>query len=184
MCNKMENEDLSYINIIYDIKRAYKYIDIFGSKFVKNNKNKCKMIIDNKEYEITEKYNIENYNNNELNIKLKGINNVIDMSGMFYGCSSLSSLSDISNWITNKATNMRYMFYECSSLSSLPDISKWNTNNVIDMSGMFYGCSSLSSLPDISNWITKNVTYMSYMFNKCPNTIFSKVTKAKFNKAL
>ena len=43
------------------------------------------------------------------------------------------------------------MFYGCSSLSSLPDISKWNTNNVKDMRYMFYGCSSLSSLPDISN---------------------------------
>ena len=58
------NEDLSYINIIYDIKKENKNeINIFGSKFVKNNKNKCKMIMDNKEYKITDKYNIENYNN-------------------------------------------------------------------------------------------------------------------------
>ena len=33
------------------------------------------MIIDNKEYEITEKYNVSNYNKNKLQIKLKGINN-------------------------------------------------------------------------------------------------------------
>ena len=59
---------------------------------------------------------------------------------------------------------MSYMFYGCSSLSSLPDISKWNFNNVIDMSYMFYGCSSLSSLPDISKWNTNNVTDMSYIF--------------------
>ena len=108
----MESEDLSYINIIYDINKKNKdeeeyededevrnEISIFGSKFVENNKNKCKMIIDNKEYEITDKYNIENYNNNKLNIKLKGINNITDMSGMFNGCSSLSSLPDISNGI-------------------------------------------------------------------------------------
>ena len=44
------------------------------------------------------------------------------------------------------------MFHGCSSLSSLPDISKWNTNNVIDVSCMFYKCLSLSSLPDISKW--------------------------------
>ena len=53
------------------------------------------------------------------------------------------------------------MFYGCSSLSSLPDISKWNTNNVTDMSWMFLGCPSLSSLPDISKWTTKNVKDMS-----------------------
>ena len=79
---------------------------------------------------------------------------------------------------------MSHMFKGCSSLSSLPDISKWNTNNITDMSYMFYYCSSLSSLPDISNWNTNNVTDMTWMFYGCSNTIFSKVTKAKFNKVL
>ena len=50
------------INIIYDIDKEI--INIFGSEFVKNN-NKCKMIIDNKEYKISEKYNVENYRNNK-----------------------------------------------------------------------------------------------------------------------
>ena len=60
------------------------------------------------------------------------------MSYMFYGCSSLTSLSDISKWNINNVTNMSYMFYGCSSLTSLFDISKWNTNNVTNMSYMFY----------------------------------------------
>ena len=120
----MGNKNGSNINIIYDINKGNENeINIFGYEFIKNNKNKCKMIIDNKKYEITEKYNIENYNNNKLKIKLKGIDNV---------------------------TNMSCMFNKCRSLSSLPDISKWNTNNIINMSYMFCGCSSLSSLPDIS----------------------------------
>ena len=55
----MENEDLSYINIIYDINKENEdEINIFGYNFVENNKNKCKMIIDNKDYYITNKYNI------------------------------------------------------------------------------------------------------------------------------
>ena len=110
------------------------------------------MIIDNNEYEIIEKYNIKNYKNNKLEIKLKGINHVTNMSDLFNGCSTLSSLPDISKWETSNITNMSGMFTTCSSLSSLPDISKWNTNNVTNMSGMFNGCSSLSSLPDISRW--------------------------------
>ena len=71
----MSVKDISEINIIYDIKEENK-IRIFGSDFVKNNRNICKMIIDNKEYEITEEYNIENYknNNNKLKIILKRIN--------------------------------------------------------------------------------------------------------------
>ena len=84
----MSIKDISEINIIYDIKQE-KYIRIFGYEFVRNNRNKCKMIIDNKEYEIAEYFNIENYknNNNKLKIIIKVIDNVMNMSWMFYGCS-------------------------------------------------------------------------------------------------
>ena len=101
----MQKEDKSKIKIIYDIYNEEfegdgQNINIFGAEFVKNNKNICKMIIDDKEYEISEKYNIENYNDNILEIKLKLIENVTNMSYMFYGCESLSSLPDISIWDT------------------------------------------------------------------------------------
>ena len=114
-------EQRNEINIIYDIKECDKKegrIKIFGKEFVKNNKNKCKIIINNKETELIEKYNIKDNNKNKLEIKLIGIDNITDMS---------------------------YMFCECSSLLILPDISKWNTNNVNNMNNMFYGCISLSS---------------------------------------
>ena len=78
------------------------------------------------------------------------------MSNMFYNCSTLKSLPDISKWNTNNATDMSYMFYNCSSLKTLPEISKWNTNNVIDLKYMFYNCSLLLSFPDISKWNSKN----------------------------
>ena len=61
------------------------------------------------------------------------------MNGMFYQCSKLTSLPNISKWKTNNVTDMSCMFYQCSSLASLPDISNWNTNNVIDKKDMFYG---------------------------------------------
>ena len=172
--NKMINKDISEINILYDISKKVNWIEngkdtitIFGNEFVENNKNICKMIIDNEEYEIKEKFNIKNYNKNVLNIKLKGIDNIIDMSNMFNSCRSLSSLPDISEWNTNNVTDMSYMFNGCTSLKSLPDISKWNTNNVTDISYMFNLCTSLKSLPDISKWNTNNVTDMNSMFGKC-----------------
>ena len=111
----MYEKEITEINIIYDIKEGNE-IKIFGKEFVKNNKNICKMIIDNKEYEITERYDIKSKKINKLKIKLEGINNV---------------------------TNMSFMFSECSSLSSLPDISKWNTNNVNDMEDMFSECTNI-----------------------------------------
>ena len=38
------------------------------------------------------------------------------------------------------------MFYGCSSLSLLHDISKWNTSNATNMNGMIFWCKSLSSI--------------------------------------
>ena len=98
----MSINNISEINIIYNINKYInkEYIKLFGYKFVNNNKNICKMIILNGEYEIMEKYKVKKYNNNILKIKLKGINNITNMSDMFNGCSSLSSLPDISKWNT------------------------------------------------------------------------------------
>ena len=86
----MSEKDILEINIIYDINKENN-IKIFGSEFVENNKNKCKMIIDNKEYEISEIYDVKSNNNNKLNIKINGINNITDMSYMFNDCLSLTS---------------------------------------------------------------------------------------------
>ena len=94
-------------------------------------------------------------------------NYVKDMSGMFYKCSSLSTLPDISKWNINNVENINGIFCGCLLLSSLPDISRWNTNNINNMSNMFSYCSSLISLPDISKWNTTNVINMSYMFSYC-----------------
>jgi len=54
------------------------------------------MIIEYKENELAENFNFKYYNKNILEIKLKGINNITDMSFMFYRCSSLLYLSDYS----------------------------------------------------------------------------------------
>ena len=58
---------------------------------------------------------------------------------------------------------MSYMFYGCTSLKSLPDISLWNTSKVINMSNIFNRCENLSSLPDLSKWNTTNVTDKLYI---------------------
>ena len=108
----MGNQDISLINIVYDSNQEE--INLFGYEFIKNNKNRCKMIIDNKEYEIREKYNFKNYNFNEyIIIKLKIIGDITNISYMFYGCSSLLLLHNNSNWNIKNVTNMSYMFYGC-----------------------------------------------------------------------
>jgi surface protein len=113
------------ITIVYNIKKGEDKVKIFGSNFVKNNINNCKIIYQNREYELKEYFEDFSKNDSKLQIKLTEINNIQDTS---------------------------YMFYECTSLISLPDIEKWNTEFITSMSCMFFGCSSIVSLPGISEF--------------------------------
>ena len=189
--NKLNFVDKNEITIIYNCKKNKDILtNIFGPKFVDNNKDKCKIIFKNEEYDLVPYFKL----GSENKIKLKGIKNITDMSYMFYncyflislpdidqwntskiidmrslflGCESLLSLPDISKWDTSKVTNMSYMFSECISLSKLPDIGKWDISSVTDISRIFDDCRSLCFLPDISNWNTKNIREMVNIFNGC-----------------
>ena len=109
-----EKNKINEMIIIYKTENKSR-IRIFGEQFIKNNKKNCKIIIENKEQDISEYINVNEKITN-LKIKLKEIKTI---------------------------TNMSYMFSDCKSLISLPDISNWNTNNVTDMSHMFDNCESL-----------------------------------------
>ena len=178
------DDNINEIILRYKIDNIKKLKDIriLGDKFVKNNKNICKIVINGNEFEICKKININlnQLKNNIFEIKLKGIKNVTNMSYIFNKCNSLSPLSEISKWNTQNVTDMSYMFFYCESLVTLPEISNWNTKNVTNMIYMFYNCSSLSSLPDISKWNTQNVTDMSFMFDKC-NSLLSLPDISKWN---
>ena len=56
---------------------------------------------------------------------------------MFSYCSSLTSLN-LSNFNINNVKDMSGMFFNCSSLTSL-NLSKFNTHNVKNMIFMFNG---------------------------------------------
>ena len=205
------------ITLKYKIKKSdikNNKVKLFGEPFVRKNKNNYKLIINDKAYElvtflkiidINEKDNsIEKENeketlkiqmklNDTLEVILKQIKNVTDISymfsdttlekidnisnwntenicnmgGLFSECRHLTSLPDISNWDTSNIITMNNIFSKCYSLKELPDISKWNTSNVTDMSNIFNDCSSLSSLPDISKWNTSNATNINGMFSGC-----------------
>ena len=186
--------------IKYKINEGDKKIRIFSANFVLNNWDNCKILCDEKEYELTEYFDLENYKKNQqfLEIKLKlhrdmkdisfmfsdckqlisisklvswNTENILSMKGMFAGCSSLVSLPDLSLLKTNKVKNFRGIFAGCESLKSLPNISKWNTDNVTDMQYMFNNCYSLKTLPDISKWNTSNVIDMRFMFCNCRSLI-------------
>ena len=66
MSNKNEEDN---IEIIYKINdKNIKKIDLFSLRFVKNNKDKCKIIYKDKEYELKESFDIDDINDNKKNI--------------------------------------------------------------------------------------------------------------------
>ena len=168
------------IEIIYEFPRNHNTkLTIFGETFVMNNKYNCLIIYKNQFCELehflndipfASDYRYTN-SNNTVSIKLKGINNVTNMSEMFYECDTLISLPDISKWNTRNITSMKGIFFRCDLLGSLPDISKWNLYKVNDISNMFSCCYSLRSLPDISRWNLINVKDMNHMFYNCRSII-------------
>ena len=162
---KESNKDI----IKYRINEGDKLVKIFGTNFVLNNWDNCRIICEDKEYRLTEYFEIKNYTKNSkiLEIKLNIFRELKDISFMFSDCSSLISVSRFITWNTENVTNMRGMFAACTSLKSLPDLSLIKTDNVKNMRGLFAGCELLESIPDISGWNTENVTDMQYMFHNC-----------------
>ena len=61
-------------------------IRIFGTKFVENNKNNCIILYKNKEYALSDFFNITFILDNYLEIYLKGIDNVSNLCQMFDSC--------------------------------------------------------------------------------------------------
>ena len=172
--NEISN-NINDSSILNEIKITYKLgdeskIKIFDNTFVNNNKNNCKIISNNNEYDLSEKIsykNIKIINNNEFEIKLTGFENITDMSYMFYNCKKLLNIQNFSNIDISKVTNLNSVFYGCESLQNIPDISNWNTTSVTNIGALFDGCNLLTSLPDISKWNTENITDMSYIFCNC-----------------
>ena len=82
--------------------------------------------------------------------------------GMFYGCSSMKTLT-LKNFDASKAGTLEYFLCGCSRLEYL-DLSEFHTDNVKNMGSMFMNCSSLKHI-DLSGMRTSNVTNMSMMFS-------------------
>ena len=190
---KKEQKDMNIGKIVYITNEVTNQIKIFGKRFVEINKNKAKIIRNNKKYNLKEEI-IDKKENTIFKIKLKFLENMFNIESMFEecikllfislfpkyntkylknlqclfcNCSSLKYIDALNDWNINNVTNISKLYYGCSSLEILPDISKWETNKITNMNKLFYFCSSLKSLPDISNWNTNNVTNLSSLFNGC-----------------
>jgi len=87
-------------------------------------------------------------------------NHIVDFTGAFKGCSSLTSVPD-SLPSSGQLQNLDGMFYGATIFDS-PNIIHWNTGNITNTNAMFHGA-TLFNQP-IGNWNLSNVTNTSNMF--------------------
>ena len=92
------------------------------------------------------------------------VSNIKSMSFMFFMCTELKSVGNISKWNVSKVTDMNSMFHSYKYFNQ--DISGWNVANVTDMAFMFKNCNSFNQ--DISSWDVSKVRYKIDMFDNCP----------------
>ena len=95
--NNIIEEDV-YFEIVY--KHNKDKIRIFDNDFINKNKDKCKIIYKNKEYELKEYFeDIDNNykNKEEISFILRINKNITDISYMFYNCVELLLIRDITN---------------------------------------------------------------------------------------
>ena len=86
---------------------------------------------------------------------------------MFCGCSDIVEI-DMSNFDASAITDMTGMFYECSSLTS---VNFYNFRpNCRNMGQVFYGCKSLVSI-DVSYLQIFNAKYIDSMFHECSSLL-------------
>ena len=93
------NNNQDYVTFQLEYKATNdSQIQLFYSKFVNMNKDKCKIIYNEKEYDLMTHFKFDNnYNHNDsIKTHLRINNNITDISGMFFECKELLSISDLS----------------------------------------------------------------------------------------
>ena len=129
------------IKIFYKPKESLvERIRIFGEKFVEKNRNKCKIIYNNKEYELTEFFENVNNNykdsNNQIIIKLRILTDIIDMSYIFCECKTLLEFIILPKNV-RPIENDKEISY--SNMDLTPELFYYESYNKNDKEKDFYG---------------------------------------------
>jgi surface protein len=101
------------------------------------------------------------------NLDLSSVQGTLDLTGvtildgLFYECTSLTTINNINSWDTSAITTMNTMFFSCSVFNQS---LSFNTSAVTDMGSMFSDCSVFNQALSFD---TSSVTNMNGMFSDC-----------------
>ena len=164
---------------IFEDKKEYldDKLRILGKCFIKHNKNKCKLIYNNKKYKLTEYFKEidDNYKINDIiKLKINGVDRITDISRIFYGCYHLSKVSEYQ--LDNnqyKINGLNNIFSEHNlDEETKSNISNRNYENSNGKNGLNKGFNQLSlSIPSFKNNSDIQIDFpilsrSSFKFNK------------------
>ena len=164
--NNMKNiEYKNIINLIYDKKKEEKEADnLFGKIFVENNRDNIQLIVNDKKFQLIEKYDLKKGINK---IQMIILNKLTNLERMFSNCISLINIDELKFLDTKEVNDFSLMFWKCLSLSNIKALEYWDVSNGKKFKYMFAGCSSLSDLKPLENWDVSNGKKFKYMFGGC-----------------
>ena len=90
---------------------------------------------------------------------------ISNISMLFNGCKSLTSINLPKTWYTTNLEDMSYMFNRCANLKEIHNLKILQTFKVKNMCGVFNGCEKLDNIK--IDFKTPNVEDMSIMFQNC-----------------
>ena len=161
--NKIKNE----INLIYELSDKGDTCNIFGEKFVANNKNNIEINVNNSKNNrpLVEKCKLKKGQNNIKLIIKK--NKLTNLENMFYKCDKLKYIDELKYLDTKEVTNFSYMFCGCQSLNNIEALESWDVSKSTSFKNMFADCEKLIDISPLKNWNTSECIIFSGMFNGC-----------------
>ena len=179
--SKSEHSFIEYIQMYKMVYKVFNYgekIKIFGQNFVKNNKNKCLIIFEDKIYSLKEYFlvNIEFKNdlNKKIELKLLEIKNINDKSYMFHNCTKLEEFHIINDFKEN--INEEIYKFDSSYDDSENDDDIYNSYiKLKEKEIKLIKIRTSNNNPTISfytNNLSMNLTDITSMFNGCKSLKF------------
>ena len=109
---------------------------------------------------------------------------IIEFAGsglqMFFGCTILSTITNIANWDVSMLTTTVQMFansnFQYGASGVFPNLTAWNVSNVTSMFSMFFGCDKFNGKMFT---LTSTTTDIGLMFTNC--SVFNNASSGTIN---
>ena len=153
--------------MVYEIRKNINYIRIFGEEFIKNNKNKGKIIYNNKKYPFKDLFQVKKRMNNKLKIQVLLGKNCCNKSCMFKNCSSL---------IIFECNNKKYNIED----PVLEEINNFYSNLLLILANKNF---KHNNNKNECNVVSDLFPFNTYLFDSIPNNNFqnNKIMDNDFN---